>query len=299
MTLISGNVPNHLVVAARTGFLTAVAEKKYPWQGITMTLPMGAKDVELVDLGAAPMPSTDYRSMANMIEKSLSVTSKEWRTTVSISAHAIADDQTGSLQRKARDAGQKFQSGINKLVFETLNAGDGTTLHTGYDGLAFFDDNHIDAGGTYQTVQDNKLTNTLSLDNFKTTMVAAELFKDDQGDFTSYEYDQIVCHPSNRDLALQITGNKHAYDTANREDNIYSGMMKPPIVSPWLDTNAWYLLSTGQEIKPLILAMREQPHIMFTEYEPKHPGGGKYFFYFAARYDVYYGDWRLAIQGNT
>jgi phage major head subunit gpT-like protein len=98
---------------------------------------------------------------------------------------------------------------------------------------------------------------------------------------------------------LQITGNKSAYDTANREDNPYAGMLKPPITSPWLDTTAWYLMSTMQSNKPMLLTMREQPNLLHSEFNPNFPDGGRYIFHFYARYDVYYGDWRLAIQGNT
>lgn len=295
----SGNVPNHLLVAARTGFLTSMATVRYPWQAITMTLNMDAKNIDLVDLGAAPMPTNDHRSLGDFVEKHLQVGVREWRLPVWISYNAVKDDQTGTLDRKVRSAGEKFQSAINKLVFQTLNAGDGTTYHTGYDGLAFFSASHIDAGGFYQTVQDNAKTLTLSLDNFETVSVAAEQFKDDQGDYTGYGFDQIVCHPSNRRIALQITGNKSAYDTANREDNPYAGMMKQPITSPWLDTTAWYLMSTNQEIKPMLLTMKEQPHLLHSEFNPNFPDGGRYIFHFYARYDVYYGDWRLAIQGNT
>jgi hypothetical protein len=55
--MISGNVPSHLVVAARTGFL-ATAEPEVPaYEPIAETLDMTAASVELVDLGGAPMPT--------------------------------------------------------------------------------------------------------------------------------------------------------------------------------------------------------------------------------------------------
>jgi hypothetical protein len=57
--MISGNVPTHLIVGARTGFLNALKDVPMPWQRIANTVTMKAKAVDLVDLGAAPMPAQD------------------------------------------------------------------------------------------------------------------------------------------------------------------------------------------------------------------------------------------------
>ena len=57
--MIGGNVPKHLVVAARTGFLSSMRAKSYPWQSVAATLNMDARQIDLVDLGAAPMPVND------------------------------------------------------------------------------------------------------------------------------------------------------------------------------------------------------------------------------------------------
>ena len=88
-------------------------------------------------------------------------------------------------------------------------------------------------------------------------------------------------------------------DTANREENPFSGLMKPPLVSPELDTTAWYLIASGEAHKPLIVAMKEQPGLQHAWFDPQTPDGGRHYFKFYARYDVFYGDWRLAKQGNT
>ena len=57
--MISGNVPNHLIVGARTGFLTSLASvgAAMPWQRVALQVPMTAKSLDLVDLGGAPMPT--------------------------------------------------------------------------------------------------------------------------------------------------------------------------------------------------------------------------------------------------
>jgi len=297
--MIGGNVPKHLVVAARTGFLSSMRAKSYPWQQVAMTLNMDARDIDLVDLGAAPMPVNDPAVAQDYIEKTIQVTSKEWITKVWISENASKDDQTGTLERKVRSAGDRFQQHLNNRVFTVLNAGDGTTYGSAYDTQDFFDSDHVDLGASYATAQDNENALALSLDNFNTVWIAAQKFRDDQGEFTGYNYDLMVVPPDLWTLAMQVTGNMQAYDTANREDNPFSGLMKPPITSPQLDTTAWHLIASSEQHKPLIVAMKEQPHLQHTWFDPDTVDGGRHYFKFYARYEVFYGDWRLAQQGNT
>jgi phage major head subunit gpT-like protein len=291
-----------MVVAARTGFLTAVTTASLPWQQVAMQLNMTAKSIDLVDLGAAPMPKESRVggiTIQDHIEKTKTVTPKDWDLTVWISQNTIDDDQTGSLERKVRGAGMRFQQHINKRVFTVLNGGDGTTYGLCYDGQEFFDSDHVDKGADYTTNQDNEATLALSLDNFETSWKAAQVFRDDQGEFTEYNYDQLVCHPDNLRIAKNIVENTSSYDTADREDNPYSGMLKPVITSPHLDSAAWYIIASSESVKPLILCMRKQPGLQSAWFDPKQPEGGRWYFKFYGRYEVHYGDWRLAYQGQT
>jgi phage major head subunit gpT-like protein len=235
----------------------------------------------------------------DIIEKGLEVEPEDWYITVSLSQNAIDDDQTGTVESKFRSVNEGFDRHINQRVFQVLNGGDGTTYGLAYDGQHFFDNDHVDDGGDYQTNQSNELTNNLSLDNFETAWVAAQQFRDDQGNFTNYMYDLLVCHPTNFRIASNVTGNPQSYDTGNREENPYSGLMKPPIVSPELDTDAWYLLASSESVKPLFVAMRKRPTLTAMDFDAREEDGGKHYFTYHARYVVGYGDWRLAIQGQT
>ena len=299
--MIGGNVPKHLVVAAKTGFLSSVRSANFPWQQVAMTLNMDAKSIDLVDLGAAPMPvaSKNGVTVQDMIERTKTVTPIDWDITVWISQNAIDDDQTGSLERKVRQAGMNFQKHINKRVFTVLNGGDTTTYGLAYDGQDFFDSDHVDKGAAYSTSQDNEGVLALSLDNYETAWKAAQVFRDDQGEFTEYNYDLLVCHPDNFRTASNIVGNQLDYNTANRADNPFSELLRPIVTSAHLDSAAWYLIASNEATKPLILAMRKQPALQSAWFEPSAPDGGRHFFKFFGRYEVHYGDWRLAYQGQT
>lgn len=299
--MISGNVPSHLVVAARTGFL-ATAEPQVPaYDPIAETLDMSAGSVELVDLGGAPMPTRNKgRAQGqDFIEKKMTVTPLDWDITVWISHNAIKDDQTQSLERKVRNAGANFQKHIAQQAFKALNDGDATTnFGAGYDGLSLYNNSHVDKGAAYSTAQDNLYGLTLSLDNFETVRVAATKTRDDQGEFSGFDYDLLVVSPELERVAANICNNKDAYDTANREMNPYAGKLRY-VVSPKLDSTAWILTASNAGIKPIIVAMRERPNLQAAWFDPQAKDGGRYYFKFYARYNHFYGDWRTAYMGNS
>jgi phage major head subunit gpT-like protein len=298
---ISGNVPQHLVVAARTGFLAAAMPAVPAYDAIARTIPMDAKSLDLVDLGDSPMPveSKGRTQRRAYIEKLLTVKPKDWEITVGLSHNAMKDDQTGQLESKVRSAGENFQLHISNRAFQALNDGDATTnFGAGYDGLAFYHDSHVDKGADYSTGQDNKYALTLSLDNFETVKVAAAKYRNDQGELVGYTHNLLVVAPELERTAAQITGNPNAYDTANRETNPYAGNTRY-VVSAQFDSTAWTLVSAGLTIKPILIVMREAPNLQAAWFDPDAGDGGMYWFKFYARYNHYYGNWRLAVQGNT
>ena len=151
--MISGNVPQHLVVAARSGFLETVTRPDPAYAPIASVLNMNAKSIDLVDLGNAPMPTRNRgrTQMRDYIERKLTVTPLDWDITVPISYNAVRDDQTGTLDTKVRGAGSNFNRHIAQKAYQALNDGDATTNYgAGYDGLSFFNDSHVDKGANMQ-----------------------------------------------------------------------------------------------------------------------------------------------------
>lgn len=297
------NVPTHLTVGVKSGFLSAPKPKTINWQRVAMQHNMTAGAETLVDLGATPMPVEDKGGpvIQDFIERTMPIKPINWALTLFISYNTVKDDQSGGTllaAARGRDAMSNFQRHINNRVFAVLNAGDGTTYGLAYDGQEFFDSDHKDKGAKYTTDQDNENALALSLDNFETVYVSAQSFKDDQGEELDYMYDLLVVPPALVRTAAQIVGNPQAYDTANREVNPYSDKLDY-IVSPKLDTTAWHLIASSERIKPLIVVMREQPGLQHSWFDPTAAEGGRYYFKFFGRYDVVYGYWPLAVQGNT
>jgi phage major head subunit gpT-like protein len=299
---ISSSVPYHLVAGARAGFLQAFQAATPMWQRIAQRVDLGVKSTDLVDLGAVPMPKNSKSgfTMQDFIEKHITVTPDDWDITVHVSRNAVRDDQTGLLDRRVRSAGERYQQHFDKLCFAALNAGDGTTYGNGYDGTTFFANSHIDKGATYTTAQDNLNALGLTLSNFNTVWTAAMNFRDDHGEPSRYNYDLLVVPPALALSAAQITDNAEDATTSNRAINPFNGKVQY-VVSQDFDATAWALVASGHAIKPILLVMRQEPGLLPEDawFDPNQPDGGFYMFKFTARYNVFYGDWRLAILGNT
>jgi len=299
--MISGEVPGHLLVGARTGFL-ATAQPNVPIvTPIAQTIQMGSKSIDIVDIGGAPMPTPNRgrAQLQQMIEKKLTVTPLDWDITVDISYNAVKDDQTGELERKVRSAGENFRLDMAQKAFKALNDGDATTnFGAGYDGLAMFSNSHVDKGAAYTTLQDNLDSLSLSLTNFETVRVKAMKTRDDQGNFCDYNYDLLVVSPEDERAAAQISENREDATTANRATNPYAGKLRY-VVSTQFDSGAWVLVASNQSIKPVLIAVRELPNLQAAWFDPNTADGGTYYFKFYARYNHFYGDWRLAYMGKS
>lgn len=304
MAVISGNVPNHLVAMAKTGFLTAPRKPVQAWERIAKMVTINLATQTLVDIGGAPMPKREHgqKETFDFIEKSLSVTTHNVPLKIGVSGNAIEDDQTGgSILALARSAGSNYDRYIAQQAYQALNDGDSATagiLTAGYDGLPLFSNSHVDKGGFYTTAQDNLDSLALSMTNFETVLVKARKFRDDQGEFTEYTYDTLVVSPQDERVAKNITANVQDYSTTDRAFNPYAGKFET-VVSPKLDDGAWFVTASQEETKPIIIVMKKRPELTSAYFDPNALEGGMYYFVYDGRFEFYPGDWRAAAMGHS
>jgi len=301
--MISGNVPNHLISIAKTGFLTAPRNPVPAYSSIAKLFPMTEKNMKLVDLGGAPMPHRSKGTPAfdDFIEKVLAIEPVTFELPVKISRNAVNDDQTGMLLSRARTAGANYDRFYAQQAFKTLNDGDDSSIANsiGYDGLPLFSNSHVDKGAKYTTVQDNLDSNTLSIANFNTQYVKAALVKDDHGETTDYTYDLLVTDPTGRNVAHQICNVPGGTDQPTNS-NPNAGKVNY-ILSSKFDAGAWVLVASNEVTKPIIIVEREAPHLPpeMIWFNPEADDGGEYCFNFVARCNFYVGDWRLVSMGHS
>lgn len=243
------DIAMHLERQVRVGFVAGASQYTSLRGAFAREVPSSAAFESYADMGAPPWPvnnagkqgpgGSDERTDAAIVgqmnsggavtvfganEKSLIVYNVDWDITAAIDHNAIDDDQTGDLEAWARSASVNFERHKDYQCFNALNAGEAnTTYGNGYDKLPLFSNSHLDPGAEYQTAQDNLNSLVLSLDNFETIKVAASKFKDGRGQPVGYNHNLLIVPPDLERIAAQITTNRDAYDTANREINPYSG----------------------------------------------------------------------------
>lgn len=321
--IVRTDILAHLENGMRAGFLKGMKEYTPLRASFSREAPSDGAFEIYGDIGAVPWPrqnggqaagtGTDSRTDHPQIsglheggpitilggnERGLVVYNQDWNIPIGIWHNAINDARVGSLEQWARNAGQRFEQHKDYLAFAALNGGDGTTYGNCYDGGAFFQNSHADPGAEYTTVQDNIYALALSLDNFETVRVAAGGFLDDRGQPVGFNHNLLVHSLNLERTAAQIISNREAYDTANREMNPYAGRIEG-ITAPgsYVDTTFWALVAMDQAAKPINLQMRQAPTLVF--WDDYTQGSGVRYYVWQARYTVFYGDWRLAIMGNT
>jgi phage major head subunit gpT-like protein len=322
--IVRTDVVGRLERGAKVNFLKAKKEYRPKRAAFCKETPSDGAFEMYVDMGAVPFPSanggqggdtgTDGRTGHPQVgglheggpvtilggnERGLTVHNRDWPITIGIYHNAINDDRVGGLEQWARSASWRFEQHKDYLAFQLLNSGGADTYGHCYDGQNFFSASHADPGAEYTTAQDNEYALSLSLDNFETVFNAAGLFVDDRGEPCGFEHTLLIHALELRRTAAQIVDNQWAYDVANREINPYrdgvTGLQAP---GGYLDSSAWFLVDPSQPAKPVNLQIRQQPQLVYWDDYSQVPSGIRYYSW-VARYEGFYGDWRLCIQGNT
>lgn len=331
MTITRSDIAAHLEQSIRTGFL--VGKKNYTPLRSKFVREIGSDGAfeDYSDMGSPPMPVKNAgklgpggttRAGGQVVggmnageaitvfgaeEQSMRVYNVDWELTLAVSHNAIDDDRAGDVEAWAKGAAVSFERHMDFLAFDALNRGESTYYGPAYDGLAFFHDAHIDPNATYTTGQDNKNASAISmadvtaaLTTFETVKVAGSAFKDSRGNPMGLAHSLLIVSSALERLGTQIAVNREGVNLAlGTGINPYAGNVSL-LVAPggYLDTTAWFVIDPTLPTKPINLQKRKEATLSIWDDEKTGDGGMRYFKWHA-RYVPFYGDWRLAIQGNT
>jgi hypothetical protein len=121
-------------------------------------------------------------------EYSFRIDNKDWESTLVVKNRDLLRDKTGQLRMRIGEFVQRARSHEEKLISSLIDAADGTTLGTSYDGVAFFADNHsvngvtTDNSITYNANTTTAPTSTEMSDAIMLSIQALYGFKDDQNE---------------------------------------------------------------------------------------------------------------------
>jgi len=255
-------------------------------------------------LGQIPTP-VEWRGKRRskaMRDYGQTIVNKAWELMVEIDRHENADDQTGQLQMRVRDAAKRFAQHPDKLLVDLMIAAESTLC---YDGQYFFDTDHSEGdSGT----QSNLLTSDIAtpaaptLAEFEAAfwlaIKAMAGFKDDQGEpwnpMTGLENLAgilVVIPVSYLDVASKVLG-VNAAPIISQTSNILAGkarIMATPRIT-W--TTKFAIFKTDDEVRPFIFQNRQAVQTSLKD-DPEE----KAVKYMAdGRYAVGYGLWQKAVM---
>jgi len=289
------NIPKHLTAGLQTIFFqeyNRIVDNE--WEKIVTKVPSSRDKETYAWLGTTPAMREflDERLPGEMHENDFSITNKKFESTIGVSKDAIDDDQYGQIRIRVQQMAEAARRYYDELTFTVLAAGEATTYGSCYDGLEFFDTAHKE-GSYYTTSQSNLGSSALDEAALSAAKVAMRKFKDDRGKPMNIIGDILVVPPDLEFTAMKLL--KSATSDASGNVNVHQGSFTL-IVSPWItDTDAWYLLCGNRVTKPLIFQDREA-----TKFEALEGGTetgfmrDMYYYGVKNRFNVGYGDWRMA-----
>lgn len=185
----------------------------------------------------------------------------DWEASTYVKQNDLDDDQTGTIQMIPGFLVDRIMAHPEKLIISLLTGG---TTTAAYDGVAFFSDvsgvRTIDnlLGGTGTTLAQIEADLNAAL-----TQMAK--FTDDNGEVLNIKGNLIICpvaleNKFNRLINSQTDPTATAQGTFNPYAGKFTVIGDARLDA--VDVNDWYLLSTGEEVKPLVFSMRQtaRPH---------------------------------------
>jgi len=246
--------------------------------------------------GASPemQEITDEIPIEDILSDAMTVTNKDWGTSIKVSKNLIKDSRLGSITPKLQtlaEAARNWQ--IPHLQSMILNGAATTVWGACYDGQALFSGSHSEGeSGT----QDNDLAGTGTTlaqvqADLATVVATMASWKDDKGNRVyGISPDTIVIPPAGAliDRFRALLQGKQAEGTGD-----YTDIVKRVLINPELtDLTDWYAFCTTRPIGALMYQERQAP----TTGEQTMDLWTYIQYGVQARGNFFYGDWRCAVR---
>lgn len=240
----------------------------------------------------------DTRAYQSLLSYNYSIKNRKWELTIGVDRTTIDDDRYNMIRPRIAQMGQEAARYPALLAAQTLVAGTSTT---GYDGVNFFATTHVEgSSGT----QSNNLTGTgTTLSAVRADLISARTamrrFKDDQGRPMNLQPDLVVIPPDLQDVFEQlINTNIIALSSGTQQSNVLMGAVDIMVDANLTDLNDWFLLDTGEILKPLVYQLREPAEFTARERpdDPKVFDTDQYAYGVRARFSFGYMLWQTAIH---
>jgi len=292
MGIVSTDIPAGLTAGVRALFLKSIEGVPTHYKKLAMILPSAKSEEKYAWLSSIPgvRQFVDERQANGLREYSFTIENKTWESTIEVERAALEDEQYGQIKLRIQSLAETAARHKDQLVLELVR--DGFT-NAGYDGAAFFSDDHPSPSGDLSNVAADALSATA----LQTAITNMAKQTDDNGNPLGIIADTLVIPPDLEWKALELVGSNLAPESALNAVNPLRGRLDV-IVSPYLsDTTNWFVFATKSALKPFIL--QERIPVEFEALDGKSGSESAFMrdrFYYGvrARYNAGYGLWQLA-----
>lgn len=190
-----------------------------------------------------------------------SIDAEKYELTYAVPLEDFEDDQLGFHRAMIMQLGEQAALWRDDLIFAALLAG---STDLGYDGLAFFADNHVLNGNTIDNL---RASTSLTADNYKTVRAAMMDYVGEDAKSLRVMPNLLVVPPALERTAREIVESKLVLKDGTGSaaiDNVFAGSARVMVchdlsaAAGGSDTT-WYLMDVSRAVKPFVFAERKTP----------------------------------------
>jgi phage major head subunit gpT-like protein len=267
------------------------------FQDLCTVMPVSDSEVQFKWLGDVPAMERwiGPRAIAKLRAETHRITSEDWANGIEVARDDIADDKLGLLNPRISSLAEEGMWRMEKLVFDYLNGGFGATQGVCYDNQYLIDSDHT-ASGSGGTAQTNVQAGALSVTTYPAAWKLMMDFVDTRGEKLNIIPDTLLVGTANRQTGRKLIDQR---TLATGEDNIEAGSARL-LCSARVTGNNWFLMSTQQAVRAIILLIRQAPQFAAVNSFDDYFAFMNAVFLFGAdaRFGAGYGLWQT-IVGST
>jgi len=272
------------------------------YEKISTTVPSTTKEEIYNWLGAVPQMREwqDERIPKGLYSHNYTIVNKRWEASIAVDRDDLEDDRLQMVTPRIQELAIEAKRHPDQLVMELLQNGFSELC---YDKKPFFSDSHKEGKSG---IQSNVVSGALSSATLKEAISKMMALKNDQGKPMKIVPDTLVVGTGNVQwTARELLASTYVMiaGTTDREkptQNVLQKIVPTLIITPYVDTESWFLLCCNRAIRPIIFQMRRKPE--FTALDNPNTSDdvwNRAIFKYGvdARYNVGYGLWQFAVGG--
>lgn len=293
------------IVRAFSGTLKTVYDEAFAaqaggnWRRLTTEVDSTQQSEEYGWISELPIMRefVDERVVKSLSESGYTIRNRKWEATIGIDRDVLEDEKHGQIKVRVQSLAEAASMHFDRLVFALIRDNG-----TGYDGKAFFANDHPVRGGTH----DNLGMGALNAETLKAALSAGRRIPLDNGEPMEVAFDTLLVPPELEWTARELLNSAFYPDEVANGTKMAGNVLKGTlslIVSARLDSAAeWYLFDTSHPVRPFLVQNRIAPEFRALDGSDGETEDSflrdRYLYGVRARNNAGYGLWQYAYKSS-